>query len=50
MYPAKIGQWIPRPLGMNLETTFAPNSKIHMVVPKFQNQNELPNIQWHPEK
>jgi len=29
MYTAKTSQRIPRPLGMKLETTFAPDFEIH---------------------
>jgi len=49
MCPAKTGQGIPRPLGMKLETTFAPDFEIHPKT-KAQNQDKHPNIPWHPKK
>jgi len=47
MYLAKTGQGIPRPLGMNLETTSALDSKIHATNQSSKTKINIPTP-WHP--
>jgi len=49
VYPAKTGQGIPRPLGMELETTSAPNPEIHPANQRLKTKINIPTP-WHPEK
>ena len=49
MYSAKTSQGIPRPLGMEIETTFAPDSKIHPANQSSKSEIKIPTP-WHSKK